>query len=115
MENLQNLLKEYEDKYDIKVDFINSEGLVQLDTDTVNIENAYLHDVQYGKEKDGYAYVNPDGEYLVMKYVDNLNWYLVIHGKLDTIGIREVLPVIFGALAIILSNILAFLIVSRKK
>ena len=115
MEDLQNLLQEYEDTYDIKVDFINSEGLVQLDTDTVNIENAYLHDVQYGKEKDGYAYVNSDGEYLVMRYVDNLNWYLVIHGELDKISIQEVLPVIFGALAIILSNMLAFWIVSRKK
>ena len=115
MEELQNLLKEYEEKYDVKVDFINSEGLVQLDTDMVNIENAYLHDVQYGKEKDGYSYVNSDGEYLVMRYVDNLNWYLVIHGKLDKISIQEVLPVIVGALIIILANILAFWITGRKK
>ena len=81
----------------------------------VNIENAYLHDVQYGKEKDGYSYVNSDGEYLVMRYVDNLNWYLVIHGKLDKISIQEVLPVIVGALIIILANILAFWITGRKK
>ena len=115
MHDLQNILKEYEEKYNIKVDFINSEGLVQLDTDMVNIENAYLHDVQYGKEKDGYSYVNSAGEYVVMRYVDNLDWYLVIHGGLDKISIQEVLPIIFEALIIIFANILAFWITGRKK
>lgn len=115
MENLQTLLVQYEEEYDIKVNFIDSDGLVQVDTDAINIENAYLYDVQYGKEKDGYSYVNSNGEFVVMRYVDNLQWYLVVHGNQATIKIKEMLPVLLGAAAVIVINIAAVFYFGRKK
>lgn len=42
MTELQRLLERYERIYDVKIDLINSEGLIQVDTDAANIENAYI-------------------------------------------------------------------------
>lgn len=115
MDDLQNILKEYEDNYNIKINFIDSEGRVQIDTDDVNIESAVLHDVQYGKEKDGYAYFNNEGEYVVMRFVDSLNWYLVIHGNPEKMTVENMLPIILGGMFVVVVNTVVLLIVSRKK
>lgn len=92
MDKLQQIIKEYEDENDVKINFVNSEGVVQIDTESVNIENAYLYDVQYGKEKDGYAYTNKNGDHVVMRYVDSLNWYLVIHGEKIMVEWKDIAP-----------------------
>lgn len=115
MSRMQELLQQYEKSYGIKVNFIDSKGLVLVDTDSVNIENAILHDVQYGNEKDGYTYTNQNGEYVLMRYVESLNWYLVIHGAKNTLDAKDVVPIAAGALGIVLINSILFLILSRKE
>lgn len=109
MEYLQEFMKNYESKYNIKVNFIDSDGLVQVDTDTINIENSYLYDAQYGKEKDGYSYVNSQGKYVVMRYVDDLNWYMVIHGDSGSITIKDVIPKVTGAVVISIMSVIVYL------
>lgn len=115
MKNLQTMLINYENRFNIKVNFINSEGVVQVDTDSVNIENAYLYDVQYGKEKDGYAYKNSNNEYVVMRYVDDLGWYLVIRGHLKSIDSSELIPLVLLFLGVILINLTAFFVLIKRK
>lgn len=115
MDKLQEMLSNYEKKFGLKVNFINSEGVVQVDTDSVNIENAYLYDVQYGREKDGYSYKNANGEYVIMRYVDDLNWYLVIRGYLRSITFKEILPLLISSLIVILVNIFAFYFLFKKE
>lgn len=114
MNQLQRLLKEYEDNYAVKTNFVDSDGQLQIDTDTVNIENAVLHDVQYGREMDGYAYENSDGEYIIMKFIDDLNWYLVVHGKPSELGKIDATPIVAGAICIIVINLFAIFIFSGK-
>lgn len=114
MEKLQQIIKDYEDQNNVKINFINSEGVVQIDTDSVNIENAYLYDVQYGKEKDGYAYTNENGEYVVMRYVDSLNWYLVIHGEKVTVTWKDIAPALLTGVFLIVVNIFAELLILGK-
>lgn len=114
MEELQGILRQYEKKYSVKVNFINSEGIVQVDTDAINIENSYLYDTQYGKEKDGYSYKNKDGEYVVMRFVEDLNWYLVIHGDGNTMDWRDTLPVIANTALLLLLDFLAIAAEIRK-
>lgn len=80
---IQDVLRSYEEDYEIKVDLVNSDGLVQVDTDSINIENAYLYDVQYGKEQDGYTFTDDSGNTVFMKYIEDLNWYLVIRYPLS--------------------------------
>ncbi len=115
MYKLQELLQQYESDYSIKVNFINSEGLIQVDTDSVNIENAYLHDVQYGREKDGYTYKNGSGEFVVMRFVERLNWYLVIHGKSGVLTKSEVLPVVFAAVLLVVLNCAVLFALDRNR
>ena len=38
---LQNLIRDFEEEYGVKITLVDSEGLVQVDTDTINIENVY--------------------------------------------------------------------------
>lgn len=75
---LQAILQEYEDAYGVKVNLVNEEGVVQVDTSSINVENAYLYDLQYGTRQDGYTYFGEDGTCVVTRYVDALNWYLVV-------------------------------------
>lgn len=100
MTDTQDLLKHYEDKYQIKINLVNSDGLIQVDTDSINIENAHLYDVQYGKDQDGYHYVAEDGSYVSMRYIESLNWYLVIHSLPNTSNTQY--PFIFTAMGIML-------------
>lgn len=75
---LQTILREYEDAYGVKVNLVNEEGVVQVDTSSINVETAYLYDLQYGTRQDGYTYTGEDGTCMVTRYVDDLNWYLVV-------------------------------------
>lgn len=114
MENLQEIIRTYEDKYSIKVNFVNSEGLVQVDTDAINIENKYLDDVQYGKEKDGYYYINSEGEYVTMRYIDSLNWYVIIHGEAYGINFNEIRKIFIGVSIAILVYAVCFWVLRKK-
>lgn len=80
MTELQDTLCDYEEEYGIKINLVNSEGLVQVDTDMINIENAVLDiDISDITDLKDYVYQqNNDGGYSVSKYVENLGWYLVV-------------------------------------
>lgn len=82
MNDVQETIKEYEEKYNVKVNLVDSEGNVQVDTNSINIDNARLYDVQYGKEKDGYRYFD-NGDYVIMRYFEKINWYLVIRRTIN--------------------------------
>ena len=80
MTELQDILCSYEEEYGVKINLVNQEGLVQVDTDMINIENAVLN-IDIPKTNDSTAYVyqkESDGSYSVSKYVDSLSWYLVV-------------------------------------
>lgn len=80
MTYLQGILNSYEEEYDIRVNFVDENGLVQIDTDTINIENAVLNEAvaHFDKRKD-YSYAKTEeGGYVVSKYVDSFGWYLVV-------------------------------------
>ena len=85
MDHLQEVFENYEKEYGIKINMINPEGLVQIDTNTVNIENAYLKDAPIGR-KDSQEYVyRLEGMtgYTITKYVEDLGWYLVVKKNSD--------------------------------
>lgn len=115
MERLQDLIKQYQEQYGVKINFIDCDGVVQVDTEDVNIETAYLYDVQYGKEKDGYAYKNASGEFVVMRFVDVLNWYMVVRGVQDKVSMQDILPIAGGSLAVLGINLAALFIIGKEK
>ena len=100
MTKLQDLFYDLEKEYSVKINLVNADGLVQVDTDEINIENAYLQDVPLSmKNRNEYVYQKGSGnDFTVTKYVDNLGWYLVVQDN----GAEETTPY----LNVILINLL---------
>ncbi len=104
MTNLQELFLEAEKEYNVKINLVDSNGLVQVDTEDINIENAWLDtDVLTSEEAGGYSYQVTGNEFAVSKYVEYLGWYLVVRSSTTSIS-REFFN-------IILLNIVLFLLV----
>ena len=83
MEDIQSILREFESKYNIKVNLINKQGVVQVDTDSVNIEQAVLEYVISDEDNTNeFKYLKDDkGGYVVTKYMEDFGWYLVIRNN----------------------------------
>lgn len=80
MTDIQDILKNFEQEYNVKVNLVNTDGLVQVDTDSVNIENAVIDDILPDAGEHGeYVYTKEkNGDYCVTKFVEDFGWYLVI-------------------------------------
>ncbi|MDO4460686.1 MAG: diguanylate cyclase [Clostridia bacterium] len=107
MKNLQDMLYDYEKQYDMKINLVDSKGLVQVDTDEINIEKVHMNNVTLS-EKNSREYIyteGENGEYIVSKYVKNLGWYLVVTNR-ENLFADDILRVItlngFLFLAVIL-------------
>lgn len=83
MTNLQEMFREEEKEYNVKINLVDKNGLVQVDTEDINIENAWLDgNVLSHEGKDDYVYQTTNkNEFAVTKYVEYLGWYLVVRSK----------------------------------
>lgn len=92
MTDLQKLLQKYEKKYNIKIDLIDSTGLIQVDSDASRIErdyldNSYLQDV--GSVE--FYYERLSNSSRMTKYMKELDWYLVVEDlHPDKINVLEI-------------------------
>ena len=83
MDKWQEILIPVEKEYKVNINLIDNQGLVQLDTDFNNIKNAYISDVITANiNANGFTHdeVGRNG-FRMMRYITNLNWYLVVQGK----------------------------------
>lgn len=79
MSNIQEIFREFEQQYNVKVNLINQDGLVQVDTNSVNIENSVLENVLVNAGNSAeYVYTKEGNGYVVTKYLEDFGWYLVI-------------------------------------
>ena len=104
MVNLQELFLASEQEYGVKINLVDKNGLVQVDTEDINIENAWLEDVLGPEKTTDYTYQTlENNEFAVTKYVEYLGWYLVVRSAPTSIS-REFMNVI-------LLNVSLFLLV----
>ncbi|MBR3635213.1 MAG: hypothetical protein IKN47_03360, partial [Lachnospiraceae bacterium] len=103
MTNLQELFLQAENEYDVKINLVDKNGLVQVDTDDINIENAWLDtEVLSQEETDEYRYqTTSNNEFAVSKYVEYLGWYLVVRSAPTSIS-HDFLMIIIGNIALFL-------------
>ncbi len=102
MTYLQSLLKKYEDSYEIKINLIDKDGLIQVDSDAIRIErdyldNSYLQDVT----SEEFTYEQGTQTSRMTKYMEDLDWYLVV---------EDYNPDKINILAVVSSSIIIFLI-----
>jgi len=82
MDNVQDMFYNYEKQYGVKINLIDTKGRILVDTDTINIENAYLEPPDVSKRKmEEYMYSMDDDGYKVMKFIEPLGGFLVIRGE----------------------------------
>lgn len=118
MEDLKKMLSQFEDKYNIKVDLVNHDGLIQIDSDGSTIENEYLDNSYFEKVNgDEYFYQMSDDSSCMTRYLDELDWYLVVKDydpvKIDTN--RILLPIILIFIAGVLIMSVTFVIISIRE
>ncbi|MDO4483690.1 MAG: sensor domain-containing diguanylate cyclase [Clostridia bacterium] len=113
MTQLQETIAAYEREYGVKINLIDANGLVQVDTDAVNIEAAHLEDIPVSvKDSREYVYTEQaDGDFAVSKYVDNLGWYLVVQSRQPKVDPQVMQLIIINAV-LFLTAALVFVIFS---
>lgn len=80
MTNFRELFKELENEHHVKINLVNKNGLVQVDTDESKIESTVL-DINIPAiqgRKDYVPIEAENGDFVVTKYLDDLGWYLVV-------------------------------------
>ena len=80
MDELQDLLSRAEAEYCLKLNLIDNDGLVQIDTDSANIKNAYISEAISDKSTEKQFTYTPQsfGGFRMTRYMADLNWYLVV-------------------------------------
>ena len=80
MTNLQELFTSLEQEYSVKLTMINSDRIIQVDTQGDLIEQPYPDDISLSPEKrNEYVYQKGKGSaFTITKYIENLDWYLVV-------------------------------------
>lgn len=110
MSNLQCLFLEAEEEYGVKINLVDAKGLVQVDTEDINIENAWLDEDVLGDGNEDKVFQSVEGEdYVTTKYVEYLGWYLVVRSKRADIS-REVGNVI-SLNIVLLALVMAVLVI----
>ena len=80
----QDLFVSLEKEYNVKINMINADGMIQVDTDENRIGKAYLSNIRVDDSND-YVYQKLDNNrYAVTKFIDKLGWYLVIESDGST-------------------------------
>ncbi len=101
MDDWQKMLLSVEKEYKVKINLIDSQGLVQIDTDYNNIKNAYISDALSDSATPGGFTHTEKGRngFRMTRYLNNLQWYLVVQGS------NHIEAEFEGTLIIILINI----------
>ncbi|MCQ2572928.1 MAG: cache domain-containing protein [Treponema sp.] len=97
MQELQRLLERYERIYDIKIQLVNENGLIQVDTDASRIEVDTVEIENLTSYSDGEYYyeILPHGSRTIT-YLDRLDWYLIVQN--DNVWSEQVKGIIFPCL-----------------
>ena len=82
MDTLQTMLEQFETTYKFKVNLVDLDGLIQVDTNSSNIENAYISDILKDKAtKDAFTYTKRGLKgFRMTRFMEALDWYLVVQG-----------------------------------
>ena len=118
MNDLKDLVIKYEELYGIKIDLVNHDGLIQVDSDGSVIEVDYLDNSYFDKVTGSdFYYQTINGSSYMTKYVDEFDWYLVIRDdnpvKID--ANRILLPIILIFLTGVVIMAITFAIISIRQ
>lgn len=116
---LQEKLQQYEANYGVKINLVDKNGLVQIDTDSINIEAAILNEAMADFcEDENYTYRRSErGGFIVTKYVNQFDWYLVVTKEShdNTLYYRILARLLLSFILIFIIITLILIIIMRKE
>lgn len=118
MNKLVDMLVKFEKEYNIKVDLVNHEGLIQVDTDGGAIEKGHLDTSYFDRVSGNDIYYQASGDSCYMtKYLESFDWYMVIRDdnpvKIDANKIIFPIVLIFSAGILLMAT--SFVIISMRE
>ena len=83
MDDWQKMLLSVEKEYKVKINLIDSQGLVQIDTDFNNIKNAYISEaLSDNANENSFTHIEKGRNgFRMTRFMPNLGWYLVVQGN----------------------------------
>lgn len=78
MDHLRQIMEEYEKQYGVKINLVDSNGLVQMAVDYSDIQRTYLNNIELDDAGDNYSVRQTMRKYRISKYLKELGWYLVV-------------------------------------
>lgn len=120
MDELVNMISEFEKEYSIKIDLVNQDGLIQVDSDGSAIETEYLDNTYFDRvSSTEFYYQTANGSSYMTKHVEGFDWYLVIRDdnpiKIDVNAILLPIVLIFVAGVIIMAITFALIKMRERR
>ncbi len=112
MDEWQKILSAVEKEYNVKINLVDMQGLVQVDTDFNNIKNAYISEaLSDHATPNNFTYTDKgNNNYRMTCFIPSLKWYLVVQGKNTTKSkITISIAIIFIYIFLIISILLTIL------
>lgn len=78
MADMQKMFREAEETYHIKINLVDENGLIKVDSNLYKIENALIESVIDADRDEQMRLHKTDKAYVIMKYIPEFDWYLVI-------------------------------------
>ncbi len=117
MEDWQKMFLQVEKEYKVKINLLDSQGLVQVDTDSNNIKNAYISEAisDYANER-GFTHTEKENRgFRMTRFLPTSGWYLVVQGNNQIEGQTIGKTIIILINIFLLSAIIILLLEHKKK
>ena len=114
--SIQNILITDEQTYEVKINLVDQQGIVQIDSDSLNIEMAHIQNIINPNKSVQFELKEKDGLYVVTKFMPDLGLYLVVSqiNKNSQSDFSNLIIHMTVCYAILLSILLIFLRVALK-
>ncbi|MCR5726368.1 MAG: diguanylate cyclase [Lachnospiraceae bacterium] len=114
-ERILSVLSKYEEENGVRIDYVTSDGLVQMSSRTDAVHSSYVSGVKLPETSNSdfdYQTHGIDG-FAMAKYIDELGWYLVIRSENDAgVNIYNY-KFLFAELFILIGAILTLVVASK--
>ncbi|MCR4617605.1 MAG: diguanylate cyclase [Lachnospiraceae bacterium] len=115
-EELQKKLSKYEEDFSVRIDYVTSDGLVQMSSRTFAAHSSYVSGVKLPEKNNTafeYQTYGIDG-FAVVKYVPEFDWYMVIRSESTYSAIGYNYKFFFAEFVILMLAISVFAVVYKS-
>jgi len=115
-EDIQMILSDYETKYGVRIDYVSEDGLIQMSSRTAAVHLSYVTGVTLPDSNNKeYVYQNygMDG-FAVIRYVEELGWYLVVRSEATYGGVQYNYKFFFAQAFILLFALMIIIIAAKN-